>query len=75
MFFPADEALQIPIDRNLGSYLQYDPKTSFMEQISESKGKPLYVAGALGLTELMQLKKCKVSYIESNKPASDALLG
>jgi queuine tRNA-ribosyltransferase len=67
------------IKRPYGVYFSYDKDTSshkaILEQLSQHKDKPCYIAGDLSLPFMLELISQGAHYVESDKPASDAIAG
>lgn len=79
-FLPVDElANYAAVKRSYGVYFTYDKATStpaaLLEHLSQHVDKPCYIAGNLSLPFMMELINQGADYVESDKPASDALVG
>ncbi|MFA5959283.1 MAG: queuine tRNA-ribosyltransferase [Tatlockia sp.] len=77
VFIPWQE--EKPSMHYAGYYFAYDKSTSFSDflaKLAHSEGKPCYGAGDFTLEDCMALKSSAAfSYIESDKPAKDAMEG
>lgn len=77
-FIPANECPSTLIERNFGVYFWYNKESSFsalLHQVEQQADKPVYVAGELDSSQLAELSQRGVLYIESDKPAMDAVIG
>lgn len=75
LFVPASEGSD---SDELGIYLAYDeskPFADFCTQVQQYAARPLYLSGAFSYSETQELIAHGADWLESDKPASDALLG
>lgn len=67
------------VSKNYGVYFSYDDASMSFSELLQYLEKyvalPCYIAGDFNLLELKQLAQYKTVFIESNKPANDALHG
>lgn len=78
LFVPFKEDSQAYIKHGVGNYFHYDKSVNFSQfinQIQQTKEKTSYVKGAFEPDELAELIAAGVTYLESDKPAADALQG
>ncbi len=65
-------------DRQFGSFLFYNREASLFKDFIQQLltiSQPLYVAGEFSLEELNELRSYKITYLETDTPASDAIAG
>ncbi len=79
-FIPiADLPVSTESIRSYGVYVAYDQQTmspeSLLQQLSQYKGLPYYVAGALNLPLMRELSEYGVQCLETDTPAADACRG
>jgi queuine tRNA-ribosyltransferase len=78
LFAPVNDLAAIYPDWLLGRYVYYDAARSFSDfilQIRQYTNVPLYVAGEFECEHLQELASHHIGYVESNKPAADAVCG
>lgn len=75
LFVPASEGSD---SDELGIYLVYNESESFADlcgQVQQFAAKPLYLSGDFSYSQAQELIAIGANWLESDKPASDALLG
>lgn len=63
------------IKRPKGIYLLQDENNDILQQLDHYKGLPCYVAGDWSLAEMKTLFEHGAQYVETNRPARDAMAG
>jgi queuine tRNA-ribosyltransferase len=74
-FFPVNET---PAEGVFGQYLDYNgtaPFADFLKRVNQYRDRPIYVAGELNLAQAVELVSQGIALLESDKPATDAILG
>jgi queuine tRNA-ribosyltransferase len=78
LFIPANEHLGFENFPEAGIYLSYDkskPFADFLLQFNHFKALPTYLSGDFNVLQIQELSEAGATWIESDKPAKDALLG
>lgn len=77
-FIPSNEWSSASSDLKLGSYLTYDKTQSFADfkqDIKQYAGMPIYLRADLSISQALELVEQGGVLLESDKPASDAMIG
>ena len=78
LFIPASDFSESAAKLGFAKYFHYDKTNSFSEfiqAIKQNKGTAIYVAGEFESEQLSKLVEAGVLYLESDKPARDAMIG
>lgn len=77
-FAPPNEESEVCHLAEVGVYLSYEktkPFADFLSEFQRYRDRPTYVAGDFSLLQAEELIASGASWLESNEPAKDALLG